>query len=81
MDVGVQVSLYPLGQQELLPAIQEIWDALEKAGLRQQPGPLSTLAWGQDQVVLDALREGFRQATRHGPAVMVITVTNACPMP
>jgi len=81
MDVGVQVSLYPLGQEDLLPAIQDIWDALEEAGLRQQPGPLSTLAWGEDQAVLRALQEGFRRATRRGPAVMVVTLTNACPMP
>ncbi len=81
MYLGFQVSLYPLGQADLVPGIQDIWDALERAGLEQHPGPMSTLVYGEDQAVLEALREGFRQATRRGPAVMVITMTNACPLP
>jgi len=79
--VGVQVSLYPLGQADLLPAIQDVWDVLEQAGPQVQPGPLSTLVYGEDQAVLAALQEGFRRAAGKGPAVMVITLTNACPMP
>lgn len=81
MFIGAQVSLYPLGQPDLAPAIQEIWDQLEEAQLQQEPGPMSTLVWGEDQQVLDALRKGFQQATQHGPAVLVITLTNACPVP
>lgn len=81
MVVGVQVSLYPLGQEDLLPGIQGVWDALEEAGLQPQPGPMSTLVYGEDQTVLEALREGFRRAAARGRAVMVITLTNACPMP
>ncbi len=81
MLVGVQVSLYPLGQGDLLPGIQDVWDALGEAGLRAEPGPLSTVVYGEDEACLAALREGFRRATGRGPAVMVITMTNACPMP
>lgn len=81
MQIGAQVSLYPLGQADLLPAIQDIWDALREAGLPVQPGPLSTLVYGEDDVVLRALGEGFRRATARGPAVLVITLSNACPMP
>ena len=81
MVIGAQVSLYPLGQDDLLPGIQEVWTALEEAGLQPTPGPLSTLVYGEDAAVLDALREGFARATQHGPAVMVITLTNACPLP
>lgn len=81
MQIGAQVSLYPLGQADLLPAIQDIWDALQEAGLPVKPGPLSTLVYGEDEVVLRALGEGFRRATARGPAVLVITLSNACPMP
>ena len=77
MVVGVQVSLYPFGQADLLPAIQDVWDALAQAGLEQHPGPMSTLVYGEDQAVLEALREGFRRAAARGPAVMVITLTLA----
>jgi uncharacterized protein YqgV (UPF0045/DUF77 family) len=81
MVVGAQVSLYPLGQPDLLPGIQDVWEALEEAGLRTEPGPMSTLVYGHDEVVLAALRAGFERAAQRGPAVMVITLTNACPVP
>lgn len=81
MVIGAQVSLYPLGQPDLLPAIQDIWDALEEAGLHKEAGPMSTLVYGEDEAVLAALRAGFARATQRGPAVMVITLTNACPLP
>ncbi len=81
MRIGAQVSLYPLGQADLLPAIQDIWDALREAGLAVEPGPLSTLVYGEDDAVLRALGEGFRRATARGPAVLVITLSNACPVP
>ena len=81
MHVGTQVSLYPLGQQDLAPAIQDIWDVLDEAGVEKQAGPMSTLVFGEDREVLEALRQGFERATQRGPAVMVITLTNACPMP
>jgi len=81
MDIGAQVSLYPLGQVDLLPGIQDVWDALEEAGLQAEPGPMSTLVFGKDEIILEALRRGFRRACERGPAVMVITITNACPWP
>jgi uncharacterized protein YqgV (UPF0045/DUF77 family) len=81
MYVGAQVSLYPLGQEDLLPGIQDVWDSLGEAGLRVEPGAMSTLVYGEDGEILQALRQGFRRAAERGPAVMVITLTNACPMP
>jgi len=81
IGVSAQVSLYPLGHEDLSPAIGEIWKALDSQGLEYTPGPMSTVTWGGDDAVLDALKEGFRRAAEFGPAVMVITLTNACPMP
>lgn len=81
LGVSAQVSLYPLGQADLEPAIAEIWKALAAHGLDYTPGPMSTLVWGDDDAILAALRDGFRRAAELGPAVLVITLTNACPMP
>ncbi len=81
MGVSAQVSLYPLGQEDLSPAVTEIWKALAAHGLEYTPGPMSTLTWGDDEVILNALRDGFRRAAELGPAVLVITLTNACPAP
>ena len=42
---------------------------------------MSTLAWGDDEKVFSALLDAFRGAAARGQTVMVITVSNACPLP
>ena len=42
---------------------------------------MSTLVWGDDEKVFPALADAFRAAAAKGHAVMVITVSNACPWP
>ena len=81
IGISAQVSLYPLGQEDLSPAIEEIWKALGTQGLEHTAGPMSTLTWGSDDAVFEAIKNGFRRAAEFGPAVMVITLSNACPMP
>lgn len=80
-DIVAQVSLYPLGQVDLAPAIGEIWRALEVHGLPYQVGAMSTLTSGEDGALFAALRQGWAQARALGPAVMVVTFSNACPVP
>jgi uncharacterized protein YqgV (UPF0045/DUF77 family) len=79
IGVSVQISLYPLGQSDLGPAIKDLWHALDEQGLEQERGAMSTLAWGDDEAVFSALREGFRRAGERGGTVMVVTLSNACP--
>jgi len=79
MQVSAQVSLYPLGQSDLSPAIEAVWEALHTHGLAPQPGTMSTLVQGDDGAVFAALREAFAGATQYGGAVMVVTVSNVCP--
>lgn len=81
MSIGIsaQVSLYPLGQSDLGPAIEGFWQAMDEGGLEQERGAMSTLVWGDDEAVFAALREGFRRATGHGETIMVVTLSNACP--
>ncbi len=81
MDVSVQLSLYPLGQRDLSPAIQAVLGVLDARGLPYQVGAMSTVTWGHDRAIFTALQEAFAAATEHGPAVMTITVSNACPKP
>jgi uncharacterized protein YqgV (UPF0045/DUF77 family) len=81
IGVSAQVSLYPLGQEDLEPAIRAIWQAMGAHALEYKPGPMSTLTWGDDDAVLEALKDGFRRAVELGPAVLIITLTNACPLP
>jgi uncharacterized protein YqgV (UPF0045/DUF77 family) len=79
MYISAQVSLYPLGQSDLAPAIEAVWKALRAHGLAPQPGAMSTLVQGDDRPVFAALRDAFAEAARYGGAVMVVTVSNMCP--
>jgi len=81
VGVSVQVSLYPLGQASLSPAIDETLRIFQERGLDVKPGAMSSLIAGQDAAVFDALQEAFRRAAECGPVVMVATFSNACPVP
>ncbi len=79
MSASAQVSVYPLGQDDLVPAIEALWRAFEAHGVRYQAGPMSTLLEGEEGALFAALRDGFAAACEHGGTVMVVTLSNACP--
>ena len=76
-----QVSLYPLRQVSIGPVIRETIRVLRQHGLEPHVGEMSTLVWGKEQVVFDALQDAFHQAAEGGDTVMVVTLSNACPSP
>ncbi len=79
MSVSAQVSVYPMGQSELEPAIEAVWKVLASHGLSYQPGSMSTDLEGETDQVFAALRDAFEAACDYGGTVMVITVSNVCP--
>ncbi len=79
--ISAQISLYPLGQSDLAPAIEDVLAALAAHGLPYQVGPMSTVLWGDDDTVWAALQDAFRRAAAHGGAVLQVTLSNACPLP
>jgi uncharacterized protein YqgV (UPF0045/DUF77 family) len=78
-EISAQVSLYPLRQPDLGPAIRAIWRTFENHEVDVDPGAMSTVVWGEEEAVMDALGEAFHGASREGEVVMVITLSNACP--
>ena len=80
-DVMAQVSLYPLRQASIGPIIREVVRVFRRRGLATRTGAMSTLVWGEEGAVFDALQETFHRATERGDAVMVVTLSNACPSP
>lgn len=80
MPISAQVSMYPLRQDHLSPAIKAVQKALEDRGLQPEVGPMSTLVTGAVEDVFAALQEAFTQAAATGHVVMTITVSNACPI-
>jgi uncharacterized protein YqgV (UPF0045/DUF77 family) len=79
MSIQAQVSVYPLGQSELAPAVEAVWEAFESHGLSYQSGSMSTSLEGKSDQVFAGLRDAFEAACEYGGTVMVITVSNACP--
>lgn len=81
IGIAAQVSLYPLRQASLSPAIDQALRIFQEHGLDVEPGAMSTLIAGDDAAVFAALREAFRRVAEQGQVVMVVTLSNACPVP
>jgi uncharacterized protein YqgV (UPF0045/DUF77 family) len=80
MMISAQISVYPLRQERLSPAVQAVSDALGSAGLSPEVGSMSTIVTGEADAIFAALREGFGRAAATGHVVMTVTVSNACPV-
>ena len=79
--ITAQVSLYPLHQSDLSPAIYEALRILREHGLDVEVGTMSSLVAGDEKAVFTALQSAFSQIAEQGPVVMVATFSNACPVP
>jgi uncharacterized protein YqgV (UPF0045/DUF77 family) len=80
VGVSAQVSLYPLRQEKLSPAINAALAVFRRHGLDVQPGPMSSIVSGDDGAVFAALHEAFCRAAEQGQVVMAVTLSNACPV-
>jgi uncharacterized protein YqgV (UPF0045/DUF77 family) len=80
MTVSAQVTIYPMRQERLGPAIGAVCSALVNQGLEPQVGPMSSVVVGDLTQIFAALRDGFERAATGGHVAMVLTVSNACPV-
>lgn len=80
-SVSAQISVYPIRQPHLTPAIRAVAQALERQDLVPEVGPMSTFVVGDADRIFAALREGFERAGAMGPTALVVTISNACPPP
>ncbi len=79
--MAAQVSLYPLRQQSLSASIDGVLDIFHKHGLEVQPGSMSTVISGDDVAIFAALQEAFVSVAEQAQVVMMVTFSNACPVP
>lgn len=80
--ISCQVSLYPLGVNGYGEAIQTTLEELVNSPVKMQIGPMSTLLWGEEQAVWEAVRRLFTAGSAGGrPTVLTLTVSNACTIP
>jgi len=80
MSVSAQISIYPLRQRHLEPAIEAVRIALQSRGLEPEVGAMSTVVTADAERIFGALRDAFERAAETGPVAMVLTVSNACPV-
>ncbi len=78
-EVHLQLSVYPLRQPHLRPAIEAALRAAAGEGVEVTVGRLSTLVRGDEPAVFAALRAAFRAAGSSGSAVMVATLSGGAP--
>ena len=78
--LSAQVSLYPLRQPRLSPVIDEALNTLKAHGLDIIPGAMSTLVSGEEEPLFAGLKEVFRRTAEQGELVMIVTMSNACPV-
>jgi catechol 2,3-dioxygenase-like lactoylglutathione lyase family enzyme len=77
--VNLQLSIYPLRQPHVRPAIEAALKAAGEKGVEITVGRLSTLVRGEETAVFAALRAAFREAGSSGPTVAVATLSTGVP--
>jgi uncharacterized protein YqgV (UPF0045/DUF77 family) len=80
MQISAQISLYPLKQEKLSPAVEGVWKILEERGLAFEKGNMSTVVVGEGEKVFAAIQDAFLGAAARGAVSMVVTFSNACPI-
>lgn len=76
-----QISVYPLRQTNIATAVRAVLATFATHPVEVTPGGMSSIVAGDEQAVFAALADGYHAATRSGDAVMVLTLSNACPVP
>jgi uncharacterized protein YqgV (UPF0045/DUF77 family) len=79
--IFLQLSLYPLRQPHLGPAIAGALEAFRSRGLDVRTGTMSTVIVGDADAVFDGLKASFQSAAALGDVVMVASISNCCPAP
>ena len=80
MPVAAQVSIYPLRQSHFSPAIGKALDIFRTHGLNVEMGAMSTIVSGEDEPLFTALKEVYQNLADKGELVMIVTLSNACPV-
>ncbi len=79
MKVQAEISLYPLGEQDLLPSIEEFLDVLREEGLQPHVGTMSSTVAAESGELFEAIAKAFERVAAHHRCVLVVKYSNACP--
>lgn len=76
--VGIQVSIYPLREKSLSPALNKFWERLEERKFKFEVNSFATIIWGEEDRIFDSLKEIWKEIAKDRSIVMVVTLSNAC---
>ena len=76
MHIDAAVTLTPLRQEHLSPAIDRFCAKLSEYGLDVGKGEVNTLVRGEMDDVFDGLKEAYKEVLKKGDANLVVVVRN-----
>jgi uncharacterized protein YqgV (UPF0045/DUF77 family) len=79
VKVQAEISLYPLGEPDLLPPIEEFLNVLKEEGLEPRTGSMSSIVVGESGALFPAIAKAFERIAVHHRCVLVLKYSNACP--
>jgi uncharacterized protein YqgV (UPF0045/DUF77 family) len=80
VNIQAEVSIYPLGINKIGEPINNFIEELKDSGLVFSTGPMSTILAGNADSVFTALKEAFKNIAENHQAVLVMKISNACPV-
>ncbi len=80
MAVAAQISIYPLKQSSYSPAINKALEIFRSKGLNVEMGAMSSIISGEDEPLFTGLKEVYQTLADKGELVMIVTLSNACPV-
>lgn len=80
MKVEMEVSLYPLTEENLEHPVMDFADVLKSHGCEVEVSPMSSIVKGESAQVFEALRLGYEQAAEKSGCVLIIKACNVCPL-
>ena len=79
MLITANVNLCTLRQPAPPAVVGEALQFLRDCAVETEPDDMSTTLVGDDTSIFSALQEAFCQIAERGQAVMVVTLSSACP--
>jgi uncharacterized protein YqgV (UPF0045/DUF77 family) len=80
MEISAELSLYPLGTEDLGGPIRAFALELEGHGMALSMGAMSSTTTGPLEQVFDAVKKAFATVAAERQCVLVAKFSNACPV-
>jgi uncharacterized protein YqgV (UPF0045/DUF77 family) len=77
--ISCQLSLYPLGEKKYIDIIKKILVYLKEIeGLEVTVNSMSTVIYGDEDLVWRSIRGLYSEADKSGEFSMILTLSNVC---